>query len=473
MRPPIVHQTEPIRPRARPNRARAHQTNEVNSILAVYVDLLGMRLDQYVYLSQVFLYVPLLVSVPAAWLLDRFGVRLTVAGAVLLAALRNTARALLFSPDSPAWHQLRYLYWCSSSALVSIVVTIYYCLPLKVSESWFDESERSLALTLVLLTPTVGSALAQLVVPHYVTDAATAHPLAYVNVAAALATALVTPLCVTSSRPAHAPSQRNLLAAKLDQVSMGLKLKRLATDRNVMIQMLALGTFDALLASINLVMQDILAAANLNRVFCGQFLASMALVSFVIQMLGSLRVAGAPSGRGAPETSPTRATTSVRVCKLYLVAICAAFLVFAASLSLHQVPSALLARSQWWLVVVSAACFTALRCWAAPHFNELTAHLIAGSVSEATLSAATTVLASVLMNVCSICFVRLRRVRPGEPAPGHAHWPASSGRPDYLYSVAFAVFVALAATCLYVTCFDGRPRRQAPDERHGGAPAPS
>lgn len=435
----------------------------MNSILSVYVDLLELPLDQYISLVQLFNYVPLLVSLPAAHFLDRFGLRITVLAAALLAGVRNTIRALLFAPQPAPWHQIKLLCFVVQCCFMNAVVSIYYILPLVVSESWFPESERSLAWTLICVMPLLGTAGSALVVPHYVTDAKTVGPLAYVNLISTGLTLAAVTLCVTKSAPRWAPSERNRRQLKVGTDSMWLKLARLVTDWNVMLQLLALASFEAIINSINFVMQDILSGSGLSKVFCGQFLASMSIVAVVIQVVGSLLMEPTKSvERSNQRHADEQDDAKTRTCKLYMALRLAAFLAYAAALIAPRLAAAL-GPHQWWLALASSTLYTALKCYAAPHYNEKMAQLIAGRVSEASLSAFTTVATCCLMNLFSLLFVRLRRLELA----------AAASRPDYSQSIAFASGSMALVTLAYLLLFSGRPKPLAERNHAGSDPLPA
>lgn len=494
------------------------QVNESSSILSVFVGLLGMSLEQYIYLSQMFLYIPLLISIPGAWLLDRFGLQVAVYVTLFLAVIRNSARVLLFSADLEGWKEYRLAYWLVTGVAQISVVVIYYLLPLKVSENWFSARERPIAWTMLGVMPTVGTAIVQLIIPHFVHDTKTIHPLIYLNLVGVAVSIVAILGCVNRPQPRRPPTERSLHSKQVSGEPVWLKLKRLMLDWNVMVQMVTGATFAALGAAINSVMQDIFEGAGLNQVFCGQFLATQALVSFGIQMFASTSMKS-KSGRaeddqdggvGVGQDDQTtnkhmnerqRLERATFVCKAYMVAIGCSFLFYAATLNFHhltggggggqandddddddhEVVLQTIVRYQWVLVMIGSTVHTALRCWSAPVFNEMNAGLIAGSVSEATFGAGSTVVFALLANVYSVVFVKLRRTAEGAAPEAGAGFNSTVlleegeleetmvpvellGRPDhmranYLHSVVFASAVCIVATCLYVFTFDGRPKR--------------
>lgn len=446
------------------------------------LELLGIELQNYVYMSQIFSYTPLVASWPAAWLLDKFGLQTIVYLLIFMTSTRNLSRFLLFSPDLEGWQEYRLAYWLVLGVFQSLVVVFYYLLPLKVSENWFSEAERSIAWTLLGVMPTVGTAIAQLIIPHFVHDTRTVWPLAYLNLICLIVTVVTLFACVTKSQPSKAPSERSRESRETTKESMVTKVKNLLTNKNLVIQMVVMASFGSMNNAINSVMQDIFQGAGLDQVFTGQFLASMSLLSFVLQMIASSkRTTKSANDQDSPEQRRTRKANR---CKRNVILMNCAFLAFAATLSFHHLTGGsqatvklfkLINEYQWVLVMLGAGSYTAVNCFSAPTFKEMSATLITGAISEATLSAATIFSFCVLSNVYSVVFVRLRRMvlTDSVGAVGamivdefESEEQRHQMRADYSRSVLFSCVVAILATCLYVTTFDGQPKKT--DTRKNG-----
>lgn len=421
------------------------------------VALLGLPLDRFVYLGQVFSYAAPAAALPTAWLVDRHGLRAAALASLLLVAARNGARALLFWPRTAHWPRLKFLYWAVSSCASALVATIYWCLPLKMSESWFPEGERSFAWSCIVAGPMLGMALSSLWTPWAVERAGAGRrpptePLGYANLVALALTLLAVGLGVSRSAPREPPSARQRAKPRaLHQRPLAQCIKSLLADRDVLLLVLALNSFESAENSINDLMQDILAASGLGQTFCGQFLASVAAASALLQLLSA--------SLDPDEHHPTG--NSAR-CKLYVSLQWLAFAFYALNLTLRR-----LHRQYWWLMIASSLLYTLCKFWFSPAYNSQMAHLIAGSMSEATVGAAGIIASYLLTNVYTVIFVYFRQADPREP---HSS--------DYCCSILLLLGFVSSSSFLYLACFSGRSspgQRPAKNAANGGdqRPAPA
>lgn len=457
------------------NRNERCQVNEITAILSTLTDLLGLQLDQYVYIGQLFNYIKPLAAIPSAWLVDKFGIRHTMYLALVLTLLRNCSRALLFSPQlsGARWQQLKFLYWTLSSISESLVIVLYFtCLPLKVSESWFPQEERSFAWSSIYIVPFMGASVAAALLPRLVArlGSRSIHVLAELNLFCLLASVLVVILAVDRSRPEEAPSERSRLAERQlrRRASFFADLKNVLNFQ-IILQLVTMCTFEAMNASIKSLWQDVLASLGLSSVFCGNLLAVNSLVMIVVQLLASWRMDRRPATHGRSHSTrqdayssnsipipipKTRSEVKLLVCCQWLT-----FMLQLASLSLGE----WLGAQQSWLLVVCILVHSSMSCWSAPHYNDTLANLIVGRLSQATISAVRLSVYILLSNPYQSAFVYLRQVEPSADSPDRV-------RVSYTLSMAFAALMITSVSVVYVACFSDTRRRQ--DDDHDNIPEP-
>jgi len=481
------------------------QVNETDAIMNVLIAILGISLQRYVFISQFYNYLSVFVSIPAAWLNDKFGIRMALFISITLAVFRNCLKALMFAPQVAHWKELSFYYWLTQNLFAYLIIPIYYCLPLKVSEQWFPERERSLAWTLLNVSPVLGSAAGALAYPRYLHADRLQESIqvqAYLYLGLYAVSLLAVCLTVSRSEPkGGAPSERgrNSISAtaaskrqlahqeeRAHQEQQGHQVTHsneqpndleqrpgtwkqichILTHKQLAIQLLCLTTSAAMSSSMGCVLQDILAGANLSQVFAGNFMALSYIFNAALNIVGSLTMKPAASLRklaagdtGQLDGKGTKAlgddVFKTRVCKLFLVAKNVSFIVYCFALVSHDMAKSLCIGSggrqdlllwldnwQWLLVVVTNLTYVLVSCLALPNFNEQTAQLISGLISEATISAVQTALYFVVLTLCQLIFVALKR---------HS---TQSGRSDYTHSILFAMAVSTGATAFYVLLFN-------------------
>lgn len=457
-------------------------------MLDVFVASLEMDLNDYVNLYQMFFFIPIVASFFAASLVDRFGLKLVLYVTLLMAVLRNIARMLLFAPHLPGWRSLRLLYWMLQRGLTQMNNAFYNCFPLSMAESWFSESERSIALTMLLSAPSLGGAGASLILPRLVHSIATWPWLVWFNFCALLVSLLSISLGVRHSLPPEGPpslrSKVKLDLKREEAASLAAVPKRALATRaklllqeltrifksgNLMIQMVAKITIDQLFSTILLVLQDIFDGEGLSHVFTGKFMALIDITAIAFQLLVAKRMKPKKEFQDPYNT---------RICKRLLVAEMFMFILFALSLVVHELEFLGLAteaqmkwleRNQWLVVCGTAVGFALVRNCAQPYLNEQTAVLICGLTSEANSGAADTAVGEILFNLYAFIFVHLRHletlvagplvstttniIEPEDGASGDVH-EVAAGRPLYLRPVLFVCLVAVCTTMNYVIRFD-------------------
>lgn len=422
--------------------------------------LMDVSLHEYIYISQIFFYIIPIMGLPTAWFVDRYGFRTAINFCLLLVIIRNQIRALFFLPHLDYWKMFRFAYWLTFNLLQQWILVFYYSLPLKISENWFSASEMTVAWSLMIVAPIFGSACSSLSVPQYVLDTSLAYRLAWVNTAASVISALVVLSCITRSKPKYAPSERELKENhSIDEQSLVKNLQALARDKNVIIHLVVLCSYDTFVITINSILQDVLSASGFSAVETGRFLAIMALASVVLQVWGAALLPSVADSRSAKKLDGEQ---RLRKCKLYILLLCLTFCLYSIALTLRDYP-----EQQWWLAVGSSLVYTLLRFWATPLYNDLLAHLISGSVSQPTVAAVQMILQALFSVIFSVVFVYLRQVDTLEDLldvdEGDLEKDSSldgqlEGRPNYSWSILFLACTSVAATCLYLACFDGKKR---------------
>ena len=456
----------------------------------VLISILDIPLAQYVYVSQVFHYVPLFVSLPAAWMFDKHGSRLGIFVCLALVAPRSCARALLMAPHVANWRQAAYYYWLIQFLFAYLTFPIYYCLPLKLSEEWFPANERSFAWALVLVAPDLGSAIAALTTPRFVDTKDLEHtlqPMSYTILASYAISVLAICCTISRSQPREgAPSERNqqsvgrrkraapMLSDALEREqsnssSIGGQLAKWARNRHLLVQQLTLTSFDALNWAVSTVQQDILASAQMSQVFAGQFMALMYIFSSCIRLFGALRMKPAADLRDFAQSNPPPESIESSLAeqevfktnrsKLLFGLQCFAYLLYCLALILqelhHLLPGlercplyTMLINHQAALVIGCCLVYTLIRNWATSTFNEQCAQLISGSVSEATQSALNCALACVFTNTFLVAFVSLKQERQ---SAGSKETSSNYTRP-----VLFVCALALLMASIFMFCFNPR-----------------
>lgn len=518
------------------------QVNELTAITSTLTDLLGWQLDEYIYMSQIFNYLRPLIALPCAALIDRFGLRRATYLALALACLRNMSRMLLFSPHLTtsqssassswsSWQEMKYTYWAGCMLCENLVVALYYSLPLKVSEDWFAQQERSIALSCMFILPTLGSASASLLLPHIMSSSGgkTASIgvvvvgghlqleaselglswLAALNFLAALLSIVVVLTTVTRSRPRQAPSQRSFQArenlrrattsstgGQRRSLAIWVNMRNLLTNFNLLLHMFARTTIDTLATTVNSLAQDVFASADLSQTFCGNFLALNGIFGALIQVLSSRyldkksasTVSGQVSDSPPPPPPPPmeQARKRTRLMRYQMLLVCLFFVMYLGSLSLER----LLGRSHQWLFVIGCSlAYSFVWFLTAPFSNDLVADLILlKPVSQATVLAFGGAFYTLLINPYQMVFIHLRRARATTLLPAPAPAPqvneapllfstttttvaaaaTKTEKPDYSRSMLFAGLVASSATLAYVTCFRAPA---AGDQHFAGQPA--
>lgn len=411
-------------------------SGQFSSILRVMLELLDLPRDDYVYISQAFMYLPAISSMPTAWFIDQYGLRQTMYAATILIVARGFFRTLLFLPNLTGWRELKLFYWISSGILNAQTAAIFMCLPLKISENWFSKSERSFAWTVMISSIDVGTTIASFSYPRLVDTVDNVGSLACFNSIGSLIVALIVFAFVTRSNPKYPPSER--MQTKRQQNSQDhqqqckkpswlASLKELLKQRQIMLHLIHRTVFASVAISPGLLMQDILVSSGHSEIFVGNLLAINSSMSVLMLI--------------ALSTLVHRVKNLTLACKLASLAESMLYTVHLLTIlyPIDERP-----------IVLVTVVFIVVKCWKQPNITEMTGHLINGSnISEATISAVSATVFISMTIMTQLMFVNLIRKRP-------------DGSSDYADSIVAASVVCLANSLTYFIFFEGSTHLPSP-----------
>lgn len=396
-------------------------------ILTTMLELVGLSLDQYIYISQIFIYVPVFMSMPTAMFVDKYGLRMTMYAATLLMLLRNTSKALLFSTDIPMWPQLKMVYWVVSTIASMQMVSLFYCMPLKISESWFGESERSLAWVVIVTSADIGESLGSFMLPRFVQNAHEVKPLAYLNIACAFITIITTLTCVTRSQPKFPPSARSTRARSRPRLTWA-SLKLMLKSKQLMMHTVYAAIFRSGMIPVAIVMQTILISSGHDKVFIGNLMSVSSLTNMFAIIFLSLFV-----HKARDITLMTKMSASL------VVLLFIAKYWFYVNPHIHEF-------GLYAIAAVAALCFA----WFEPNNMNMCASLASGVVSEATISGVGIMLTTFGMSISQIVFVALVQTD-------------KKGHEDYTRSMIFVTLLIGINLILYLIFFKGPDKKSSAD----------
>lgn len=388
-------------------------------ILHTMLDLLELPLDKYVYIGLIFTYLPILTTFPTALFIDKYGLKSALYIATFFMIIRNTSQALLFNPTLPYWQHFKMIYWIVTMVSGMQVIVTFYCLPLKISETWFAVNERSIAWTVIISSSSVGDSLASFTFPRIIHHVKDVTPLFWLNIFCAIFTTVTVLVCITKSKPKYPPSERTYKSSKKDAVPFYVTLKRILIHRDMMIHILHEAFFDGAYIAVMSIQQDILLASGHTEIFVGNLMSITSVISLVMLIGLSSFV--------------HKIERTVLVCKLGSASRSILFVLYSASL-LYPVDE--------WIVLLAAISYSICRSWVMPNYNNMTAHLASGNVSEATVSSFQVTLTIATMTLNQVAFMSLVK---------HNH-----DKPDYTHSMIFSATGALTCATIYLLFFRGK-----------------
>lgn len=390
-------------------------------ILHTMLELLELPLQKFVYIGLIFSYVPIITTVPTAWLIDRFGIRAALYGATLLMLVRNGSKALLFNPNLPHWKSFKLIYWIITSMTGMQILTTFFCTPLKISETWFSIEERSIAWTVIMSSTNIGASIASFAYPRIIHHVKDVTPLFYLNISCAIITAVAVFTCVTQSKPKHPPSERTLKSSNKEDVSYFKTIKRISLHKDMMIHLLHEAFFDGVYYAVMSVYQDILISSCHSKIFIGNLMSINSIIS-LIMLIGL-------------SSFVHRIKNIVLICKIGSFFRLILFIVFLISL-LFPIDD--------WIVLLTSISYSICKSWSLPNFNNMTAFLASGNVSEATASSFQVTLTIATVTINQIAFMSLVKINP------------QTGKSDYTDSIIFSSIGAIACSAMYLIFFHGK-----------------
>lgn len=398
-------------------------TSEVSPILHTMLDLLEVTLSQYVYILQFFNYLPALMTVPTAWFIDRYGIQVSMYIVTGLMLIRNGSKALLFNPDLSYWKSLKMTYYIITNVTGTQIMITYFCMPLKVSENWFATSERSVAWTVMMSASNIGVSVAAFLLPRFIHSVSDVKFLFYLNIGAAILTTVTIICCITRSMPKHPPSER-MIKSQAEPLAYFSSLKKTIKHRDIMVHLLHEAVFEGLYLSAMTIIQDILMSSGHTQIFVGNLISVLAIFSVITLVVLASFV--------------HRVTNATSTCKIASIA--------RSSLFVLHLFTMLYPMSGWVILAVALLC-SLLKSWAAPNFNNMTAQLACGMVSEATIAGIAVTITVVTISMGQLMFVQLSRT--------------VNGQSDYTYSIICASVLAMVDSFLYLIFFKGKNENES------------
>jgi len=397
--------------------------SETGPLLHTMMDLLDLSLDQTIYISQLFGYLTLFTTAPIGWLIDRYGLRYSMYVATGFVIVRNLCTALMYNTTLPGWKTYRRVYWIIGGLMGAKATSIYYCMPLKISENWFGENERSLAWTLMITSSNIGSCIICFLLPRIVFKVEDLKPMFYVNIVCAIVTTLAVFLCITRSKPPSPPAERTTKANLVKQMSYWNAIRAMFASKQLVFHMFHVIIFEAAYYSLIAFTQDILMNSGHTNVFVGDLFALNSVASIVLVVgLGS---------------QVHRVQNIVLACKIASIIKTIALILNLVTM-LYPVPE--------WLVVVCSILYIGVRSWTMPNFNNMSAHLASGTVPEATSSGVAVTLVMLFINLSQVGILQFIRKTP-------------KGN-NYDNSILLICSICIVNTLIYAIFFTGSRREK-------------
>lgn len=394
--------------------------SEFRPILSVLLKLLELDITDYTYIKQMFMYLPALTSIPTGWFIDKYGLKATMYVATLFMLIGNGFRYLMFNPQWANSAQLRVGCWIVSGFAAVQGAGIYFCAPLKVSENWFGESERSIAWTVLISAYNIGSSVASFLLPRIVTGVGDIRYLAYINLISGLAVAAGIFVFIDRSKPKSPPSERMVKSSQTNLPWLR-SIKRMLGQRDIILHLVHETIYESMTLAAHSFIQPILVRSGHSSVFVGNVLSINSLLSVVMMI--------------ALATVVHRIRDVTSTCKLASVIRTFGFILHLYSM-LYEFSDG--------VVLALAVLYVVCKCWSLPNNNNMTAHLICGTISEATVTGVSVTLYTTFASISSIAFVKFRK----EDGSDHG---------DYTESIAMASIVCLLNSAVYLVLFRGQP----------------
>jgi MFS family permease len=385
--------------------------------------LLNLNVDSYVYIGQIFTFLMAFLAVPSAMFLDRFGIRATILTAACFFTLGGIFQSLLYFTQLPGWPQNKMYFYIITRVLTTESFALFFLLPLKVSESWFSESERTTAWMMMDLQSQLGVCLVSFLYPRLIVGTGDFQILSYVTIVSVISTLVTCIALVTKSEPPNPPSRR---AASKDIAPFVVSLKRVLKQRDILLHMIHHSVLVTVLMTLGGVLQNVLSSIGYSQIFAGNYMLINALISIIMSMIMSCFV--------------HKISNATLACKLSSLLQSAQFV------GLLMV---IYSASSGWLIVGMSIVLTLLRSFTVPNFNNMTAHLACGVVSQPTMVGLSLAITPVIMTTVQVTFAYLIEIHDKTN--------------DYHNSLLFLMGVSIANEAVYQIFFQGKSSNPADD----------
>lgn len=378
--------------------------------------LLDLDVDKYLYIDLIFNYLIALFAIPAAAFLDIYGIRRTILMAMVFFVLSNFFTTLLYFTNLPGWHHHRIWFYITTHLFKTMCFAMFYLLPLKVSETWFAASERTLAWTIMFLQMEVGNCLVSFAYPRIILGIDDFEILAYVAIVTAVITVLACVSLVTRSKPDTPPSKR---AAEKKKLKILPSLKRMLKRSDILLQSIHQSIYASVVLTFCSVIQDILASIGHSQIFTGNYMLANSALSIILSIVMSSRV--------------HKVSNLLMACKVGSFLQAVQYIMLLMSV-LESAPG---------LGIIGLSVgLTIFRSFTVPINNEMTAHLIVGIVSEPVIIGFQLVTIPILMSVTQTIFAYL--IQKHEKTN------------DYHNSLLFLIGVCIVNEVFYQVFFQGK-----------------
>jgi hypothetical protein len=390
------------------------------SILDQVLKLLDLNVDSYIYVGQIIDYLVAIIAVPLAIFLDKFGIRAAIHAATCFFILSSVFRCLLYFTELPFWSQYKMYFYITSMIFSAPAMTMFFLLPLKVSEAWFPKSERSTAWMIMWQQTDVAICICAVLYPRIILDVSDFKFLAYISIASTILCTLTCVIFVTKSEPKFPPSER---AAAKDTAPVLVALSRLFRQKDLMLHQFHSSIYASANMALGEVIQNVLSSIGYSQIFAGNYLLITASVSIVLSIIMSRFV--------------HKVNNATLACKLGS---------FIQVILFSCLQTAFMVPLQGWIIICIAVALTCCRSWTIPHFNDMTARLSSGVVSQPTIVGFSLVITPILMRFVKVIFAHFIVI----------HDKAN----DYHDSLIFLIGLCVANELVYQIFFWGKPSNQ-------------
>uniref|UniRef100_A0A6G1SBM4 Major facilitator superfamily domain-containing protein 7-b n=1 Tax=Aceria tosichella TaxID=561515 RepID=A0A6G1SBM4_9ACAR len=387
-----------------------------SSVLSRVLSLLDLDVDSYLYIEQIFAYLMIILAVPSASFLDKFGIRVAVHTLACLFVLGGIFESLLFFTELPGWSHYKMYFYIISRIFFTETFCLFFLLPLKVSETWFPASERSAAWMIMFLQFDIGVCFTSFLYPRVIVSTKDFHILAYITIVSMTVALITCVALVTKSEPAIPPSSR---AASKDATPVLVSLVRVFKHRDILLHMIHHSFITALFLTMGQLNESIYSSIGFSQVFAGNLTIMNSVTSFVLSFIIASFV--------------HKVGNATLACKLGSLVQAAQFIVVLMAISYST--------SAYVLAGVSLV-LTCCRSWTIPHFNDMTASLASGVVSQATMVGFSLVVTPIIMSIVQVFFAYLIEIH--------------GKKKDYHKSLNFLIVVCIINEVIYQIFFRGK-----------------